>query len=69
MVQSDKNNPYFNSEGYPDPTAYAIIKKEQDLDKKVGLLVKVLKAIIYLCEFELVERIILMDKKTGKIFK
>lgn len=62
-------SPYFNSEGYPDPTAYAVIKKETDLEKKVSLLISVLKAIIDLSGFELTNRIEIRDKETGRYFR
>lgn len=64
-----KNSLYFNSEGYPDPTAYAAIKKETDIEKKVSLLISALKVIIDLSGFELINRIEICDKKSGRIFR
>lgn len=69
MLQQDSKNPFFNKEGYPDPTAYAVIKKEEDLNKKVSLLISVLKSIIRLSGFEVVGRIAIQDVKSGKVFK
>lgn len=64
-----KNSMYFNSEGYPDPTAYAVIKKETNIEKKVSLLICVLKAIIDLSGFELIGRIEIRDRKSGRLFR
>lgn len=63
-------SPFYNSEGYADPTAFhgtqALVREEADADKRVGELVKVLKYIINSAGFELTERIQLKDKKTGR---
>ncbi len=68
-----KDNPFFNSEGYPDPTAYegtkAVIKAENKLDKKCSFLIDVLKFIIRESGFELINRIELRHTESGKIFK
>lgn len=67
------NNPYYNSEGYADPTAYAgtknIIKEETATEKKASDLIRTLKFIIRLGGFELIERIKIKDTKTGREFK
>ncbi len=67
------HNPKFNSSGCKDLTAYEAIKhvsKEQsDLEKKVHDLVKVLKFIVNCAGFELVCRIAIRDKNTGKEFR
>lgn len=57
-----------NKEGYADPTAYQALKNIED-EKKVSDLVFVLKWIINICGFELVERIQLRNKRNGKIYK
>lgn len=66
-------DPRKNFEGYADPTAYygtkKIVKEEEELDKKVSELVKVLKFIIRSCGFELVDRIQLKDIKSGRVYK
>ncbi len=66
-------DPRRNSEGYYDPTAYLgmkpIVDEENALQKEVNTLIKVLKYIINKSGFELVSRIALRDKKTGKVFK
>ena len=67
------DNPRRNSEGYFDPTAYMglkpIIDEENALEREVNMLVKVLKYIISKSGFELVNRIELRDKKTGRTFR
>lgn len=67
------DNPRRNSEGYFDPTAYMglkpIIEEENALEREVNMLVKVLKYIISKSGFELVSRIELRDKKTGRTFR
>lgn len=65
----DKNNHYFNSEGYPDPTAYGVIKDENALEAKLGFLIKVLKFTANEAGFDIINRIELKDRKTGRIFK
>lgn len=67
------DNPRRNSEGYYDPTAYMglkpIIDEENAFEREVNMLVKVLKYIISKSGFELVSRIELRDKKTGRTFR
>jgi len=66
-------NPHFNANGCPDPTAYEalkpIIKEDAELESKVNFLIKVLKFIINETGFELLNRIEIKDKKTGRCFK
>lgn len=65
--------PFLNASGCPDPTAYHAIKNvtkaENELDTKVNFLIKVLKYIIAESGFELLARIELRDKKTGRCFR
>ena len=60
--------PWENGEGYPDPTAYnalrPIMQEDAALEGKVNFLIKVLKFII-----ELLARIEIKDKKTGRCFR
>lgn len=73
MLQGDKNNPFYNSEGYPDPTAYhamkSVIQEEKELEKKVHNLISVLKFVTDWAGFEIIGRIQIKHKKTGKVFK
>ena len=66
-------NPFYNNEDYPDPTAYYgtkdVIREDAELERKTGELIKVLKFIIRLAGFELIERIAIKDTKTGREFR
>ena len=64
-----KNNDFYNSEGYPDPTAYSLIKQENALEAKTNFLIKVLKFIANEAGYDVLNRIELKDRKTGRIFK
>lgn len=69
----ENHKPWENAEGYADPTAYnalkPIIQADAALDGKVNFLIKVLKFIIAESGFELLARIELRDKKTGRCFR
>ena len=64
---------YFNGSGYPDPTAHEglkpIIKDDTALENKVNFLIKVLKFIISEAGFDLVNRIEIKDRITGRYFR
>ena len=58
-----------NAEGYSDPTAYETIK---NIDKEDARFYKLLYTIFYICNiagFEIKGRIVLVDKKTGRIWR
>lgn len=66
--------PWENAEGYTDLTAYTALRHIQqeenaELDAKVNTLIKVLKYIVSLSGFELINRIELRDKKSGRCFR
>lgn len=56
-----------NSEGYADPTAYKALKNIEDKER-VSELIFILKWIIRKSGFELVERIKIVDPKSGKVY-
>ena len=62
-----------NAEGYSDPTAYEAIRNvERGADADDDRFHKLLDTIFSLCElsgFHVEERIIIKDKKTGKIWR
>lgn len=66
-----------NAEGYFDPTAFKAITKvdrerEKDHDhdtERFFMLIKSIKNICELSDFALEERVILRDKRTGRIWK
>ena len=65
----NEHNPKKNSEGYYDPTAWEALK---DFHKEDVRFHKLLNAIFDICElagFRIVGRIVLEDKKTGKIWR
>lgn len=66
-------NPMKNSEGYFDPTAYGglqpVIEEENALERRVNQLIKTLKYITGLAGFELISRIEIKDKQTGRVFR
>ncbi len=69
---NDKN-PRYNSSGCADPTAYEalkpIIKEDAEIERKAYELVKIVKIIIGWAGFELVQRVQIKHKKSGKEFR
>ena len=67
------SKPWQNKEGYPDPTAYEglkpIIRDEDEQQKRVNTLIFVLKYITRLAGFELLNRIEIKDRKTGREYR
>lgn len=64
--------PWQNSEGYSDPTAYEGLKpviREDEQQKRVNTLIFVLKYITRLAGFELLNRIEIKDRKTGREYR
>ncbi len=67
------NKPWQNHEGYSDPTAYEglkpVIREDVEREKRLNTLIFVLKYIIRLAGFELLNRIELKDRQTGKEYR
>lgn len=67
------NNPRYNASGCADPTAYdalkPIIKEDVEIERKAYEVVKVVKIIISWAGFELLNRIEIKDKKSGRVFR
>ena len=63
------HNPKKNHEGYNDPTTYAAMKKIEAENKRFHDLLDVLHKTCALSGFEILDRIVLKDKKTGKIWR
>ena len=64
----DKNDPMRNGEGYLDVVAGSTVKKETE-QEKTRRFKRLLATIFYICDlagYELANRIVLVDKKTGK---
>lgn len=70
----DPNIPRRNAEGYPDPTAHEALSNAErerlaafeEADARCNLLIRALKAFVDLAGFELLARIELRDRKTGR---
>ena len=62
-----------NKEGYADPTAHKalrnIIQEEHEQQRRVSELIGVLKHIIDEAGFDLLERIKIKDRKTGREYR
>lgn len=73
----NNGNPYLNGSGCPDPTAYSAMKtiqkeekiQNQQNDEAAHKVVTTIKNILDLSGFELVGRIQIRHKKSGKIYK
>ena len=69
----NKKNPRCNNEGYLDPTAYEalqpIMKSDTALENKVYFLIKVLRFIATEAGFDILNRIELQDKHSGRVFR
>lgn len=55
-----------NGEGYPDPTAYQAIKEADRTPKPVKDVMKTLRTVASMAGFDIIGKIILKDKETGK---
>ncbi|WP_246451728.1 hypothetical protein [Alkalicella caledoniensis] len=69
----DKNNLKYNNSGYVDLTARdalePMVKEEAAVEKKSNELVRIVKHIIALAGFELIGRVQIRHKKTGREFR
>lgn len=72
-VLEKKQSLYYNKEAYPDPTAYYgmknAMKEEEKLEIEANRLVHIIKSICDVAGFEIVGRITLKHKKSGKEFR
>lgn len=57
---------YKNGEGYPDPTAGEAVREADRLPRPVREVIYALRTVASLAGFEIVGRIHLVDKITGK---
>lgn len=59
-----------NGSGYYDPTAspvlHAIHKREQEADENANRIIRLIKDLLRICDFELIERIQIRHKPTGR---
>lgn len=65
--------PYRNPEGYADPTAHkalSAVQAEQDeADQRCQQLIRALKTMIDLSDYDLLARIEVRDRKTGRVYR
>ena len=69
--------PYRNAEGYADPTTHGALtsvmkehyEKQEAADARCNQLIKVLKNTIDLADFDLVARIEVRDRETGRTYR
>ena len=67
MKIGNRNDPWRNGSGYLDPTAsQAIANVTAEEDERFHKLLYAIRNIVDLAGFELTERIVLTDKKTGR---
>lgn len=68
---------FYNGEHYHSPTEYAAMKSVEDLrqkkfdeaDKRMSKLIQSLKTTIDLAGFDLIARIEIQDRETGRIYR
>jgi hypothetical protein len=59
-----------NAEGYPDPTVYrAFTNIDKEADEKFRKLLSTIFAICELSGFHIEERIVVKDKRTGRVWR
>lgn len=72
----NNGKPWLNDSGCPDPTAYEALKHIQNEEKRLyrvdsnaHTVITTIKNILDLSGFELVERIQIRHKKSGRIYR
>lgn len=69
LKMENSKDPRKNHEGYYDPTAFAAMKNLGEEERRFN---KLLHTIFYLCDvagFDIQNRIVLVDRKTGRVWK
>lgn len=63
----------YNAEGYHDPTTHDallnIAEETEELERKTNMLIKTLKNTIDLAGYDLIARIEVRDRESGRIFR
>jgi len=66
-------NPMKNSEGYHDPTAYygmrEVVREDEALNETANTLIRIIKNLASLSGFEIIGRIKIKHKESGREFK
>ena len=62
-----------NAEGYTDPTAHdaisKVVREENERQRRVSVVIGILKSAADLAGFDLVNRVVLRDRKTGREYR
>ena len=62
-----------NSEGYTDPTAHdaisKVLREENERQRRVNAVIGVIKSVVDLAGFDLMNRVVLRDRKTGREYR
>lgn len=58
-----------NAEGYPDPTAYKAIQNLEQEDERFHKFLDTIFTICELSDFHIEERIVVKDKRSGRIWR
>lgn len=65
--------PYRNPSGLPDPTAHdaiqTVLKEKDDADQRVQSFIRAVKVMIDQSGYDLLARIEVRDRKTGRCFR
>ena len=75
MPMVNDGKPWLNGSGYYDPTAYKALEnvnKQQSqnhVDDSAHMVISTIRNILHLSGFELIGRIQIKHKKSGKIYK
>lgn len=76
MLLGNNGKPWLNNSGCPDFTAYEAIKNIQNEEKRLNrvdenahTVITTIKNILELSGFELIERVQIRHKKSGKVYK
>jgi hypothetical protein len=65
----NNGKPWLNNSGCPDPTAFEAMKRVNLVDDNAHKVITTIKNILDLSGFELIGRIQIRHKKSGKIYK
>lgn len=72
-MRKKRGYPQRNAEGYSDPTAYGALQPMQaeknEEEERLKRMVKTVKAVVEFAGFDLIERIQVRDRKSGRIYK
>lgn len=65
----NKNNKKRNEQGYLDPTAYEAVKNVDEEDARFHKLLYSIRNICDLAGYDLGERIVLIDRRNGRVWR